>query len=112
MYSGLYGTVFVKKSPVQTPGIFHAILWFTNSTWTIALCNDIRNLIPSICTPEALLMAYRKSWQKLLTLSLKCGILPLERYSKENASRRKNILRIIYEIWSRRSGRRYFRWSL
>lgn len=68
--------------------------------------------LPSICTPEALLMAYKKSWQKLLTLSLKCGILPLERYSKENASRRKNILRIIYEIWSRRSGRRYFRWSL
>lgn len=34
-------------------------------------------------------MAYKKSWQKLLTLSLKYGILPLERYSKENASRRK-----------------------
>lgn len=45
--------------------------------------------LPSICTPEALLMAYKKSWQKLLTLSLKYGILPLERYSKENASRRK-----------------------
>ncbi len=24
-----------------------------------------------------------------MTISLKCGILPLERYSKENASRRK-----------------------
>ena len=41
MYSGLYGTVFVKKSPVSAPGILYVMLWFANSARTVALCNDI-----------------------------------------------------------------------